>query len=402
MTDSGYRRTSAIDRPRTTADHESRSARAAIAYRHVVERGTLRGLALFRWASWLWMAVVVLLNRNDLARPLLAWSLVTIAFLVTIATTLGASAAPRRLLTPPFVFGELAVAFVLQFAGGWAYGTDPFASAHSLGSAWPLAGVLGSGTAWGAVRAGVAGGAIGAARLLQPLTAGIGFAAIERSQWFSIASSIVLYVLAGAISGHVADLLRRLERDISAAKARDEVARTLHDGVLQTLAIIEHRADDPQLARLAREQDRELREYLFGSADPHDIDERPDLGRSLRRAAATFEDRFDGRAVVVLAPDLGPVSPTAVDAVAGAVSESLTNAGKHGRARTVHVYIEPDDELGLMCSIRDDGVGFDVGGVDEGVGLGRSVRARIDDVGGRVEIESWIGTGTEVRLWLPR
>ena len=81
----------------------------------------------------------------------------------------------------------------------------------------------------------------------------------------SIASTTVLYGLAGAVAGQVTTLLRRAERQISAARAREEIARTLHDGVLQTLAIVERRAGDAELAPLAREQERDLREYLFGT-----------------------------------------------------------------------------------------------------------------------------------------
>jgi signal transduction histidine kinase len=233
------------------------------------------------------------------------------------------------------------------------------------------------------------------------LTAGVAFADIERSQWFSVASSMILYVLAGAISGHVADLLRRLERDISAARARDEVARTLHDGVLQTLAIIERRADDVALARLAREQERELREYLFGIGAAVEHGGARDVGPTLREVAAKFEDRFDGRAHIVLAPDLPTFAAERVAALGGAVGEALTNAGKHGDATTVFVYVEPDDDVGVVCSVRDNGCGFDPAKIVEGVGLRRSIRERIDEMGGRVEIESRLGGGTEVRLWLP-
>ena len=343
------------------------------------------------------MAVVVGLNRDDLRHAWVAWLLVGLAFAVTVVATLAATTRPERLTSPPFVLAELALGALLQFGGGWAYRGDPFSSSHAIGSAWPLAGVLTAGAVWGAVRTGALGGVIGACRILQPVTAGIALGDVERSQWFSIASTIILYLLAGAISGHVSDLMRRLERDISTARARDEVARTLHDGVLQTLAIIERRSDDPQLARLAREQDRELRAYLAGSHAAT----APTLEPRLRAVAARFEDRFEARASIVVAPDLVEPDAAGTDALCGAVGEALANAGRHGGATSTTIYVEPDGESGLVCSVRDNGIGFDGAVTKEGMGIRESIRARLAEIGGHVEIDSRPGHGTEVRLWLP-
>jgi len=368
----------------------------------------LRGIALFRWGAWAWMATVVVLNRDDLRRPWVAWLLVAAALAVTVAATVTVRSDPHRLLSTPAILGELALGCALQFAGGLAYGADPFSSAHSLGSAWPLAGVFTAGSRMGALPAALAGSALGIARVFQPIAAGTPLADVERSQWFSVASTVILYTLAGGVGGHVTKLLDRYERDIGAARARDEVARTLHDGVLQTLLIIERRADNPQLARLAREQERDLRAYLFGGSLFDDVPSAPhrggvsDLGPSLWAAAARFEDSFTGRVDVVLAPDLPRCKAPIGDALVGAVGEALTNAGKHAHAAHVTIYVEPaDDGNGIACSVRDDGSGFDVGTTREGVGLSQSIRGRLAEVGGSVEIESRAGAGTEVRLWLP-
>ena len=119
------------------------------------------------------------------------------------------------------------------------------------------------------------------------------------------------------------------------------------------------------------------------------------------RAAGRYEDAFGGRVDVVVAPDLPALSAEHVDALAGAVGEALVNAGKHGHARRVTVFTEPGDDGGIECSVHDDGRGFDVSKVREGVGLSRSIRGRMEEVGGRVAIDSRPGAGTEVRLWLP-
>ena len=82
----------------------------------------------------------------------------------------------------------------------------------------------------------------------------------------------------------------------------------------------------------------------------------------------------------------------------GAVTEALTNAAKHGRATNVTVFVERDDD-GIFVSVKDDGVGFDPESTDDGVGLARSIRARMREIGGRVEVDSRPGSGAEVRLW---
>jgi signal transduction histidine kinase len=197
-----------------------------------------------------------------------------------------------------------------------------------------------------------------------------------------------LYALAGGALGLAAERLRR-------AEAREELARTLHDGVLQTLAIIQRRGD-PDLARLAHEQERELREYLYGTGRVAGAG--GDLGTALRAAGARFEDRFGATARIVLADDLPRLADAVVDALAGAVAEAMTNAAKHGDARVVTVYAEPADDGGVVCTVKDDGHGFDPATTTEGSGLTSSIRGRMAEVGGTVEVSSRPGRGTEVLL----
>lgn len=368
-----------------------------------MQRGVLRGIAVFRWGAWAWMTVVLTLNRDELRRPWVAWALVSLALAFTGAATLLAERDPDRLVAAPTVLTELALGAALNVAGGWAYASgDAFSSVHSLGSAWPLAGVLTAGVAWGITPAAFAGLAIGAARFAAPFANGLRPSELTGSNWFSLASSTLLSLLAGAVTAHLSNLLRRAEREVSTSRAREEVARALHDGVLQTLAVIERRADNPDLARLAREQERDLRAFLFGGGPTAEHGGAADVGPALRAAAARFEDAFGGRADVVLAPDLPPLDAKRAGALAGAVGEALVNAGKHGGASRVTVYAEPDESgRGVLCSVRDDGSGFDTSTVAEGVGISRSIRGRVEDAGGSVEIDSRPGAGTEVRLWLP-
>ena len=379
----------------------------------------LQGLAAFRWGAWLWMATVLLVSRGDLARPWLAVSLVGAALAVTGFDTVLLRRDPDALLRPGPLVGELAVGAALVLCDGWAYGADhAFSTSQSLGSVWPLAGILGAGVAFGPLAGLTAGVTLGLARVGATLANG---AEVDTGgKVLSLTNTVVFYALGGAATGYVAGLLRRAESQISAARAREEVARTLHDGVLQTLAVVERRATDPGLARLAREQERELREYLFGVAAQRSDGDRGaglrgsnaaaaatvgpgggDLGAALRAAAARFEDSFGGRAQVLVAEDLPALPPERVAALAGAAGEALMNAGKHGRAGRVTVFVEPADEGGVFCSVKDDGSGFDPVTTPPGQGLTRSIRERMEEAGGRADVNSRPGAGAEVCLWLP-
>jgi signal transduction histidine kinase len=304
------------------------------------------------------------------------------------------------MLRPAPVAIELACGLALVLCDGWAYGSGhAFATSQSLGVGWPVAGVLTAGIAWGPAAGGVAGVAMGAARFGSTLANGVALSSLTSGRITSLVSTAVLYASAGAVAGYVATLLRRAEREISAARAREDMARTLHDGVLQTLAVVERRADDPALARLAREQERELREYLFGTAVAT-VGAGGDLGSALRATAGRFEDNFGGRVQVLVADDIPKLRREAVDALAGAVGEALTNAGKHGAADRVTVYVEPQDR-GVFCSVKDNGSGFDIAKTREGIGLTQSIRGRLSEAGGRVEVRSRPGDGAEVCLWIP-
>jgi signal transduction histidine kinase len=350
------------------------------------------------------MAVVLLLHRDEFERPILGVVVVAVTLAWTVTATVLLERAPHALVQLPAIVVELTIGGLLGLAGALVYGdatsaADAFSSVRTIGFAWPIVGIMSAGVAFGAWFGFFAGLAVAAPRWIAPLSSGVDFADFESGHWFSLSSTTILYALSGAVAGYVTMLLLRAENEVAEARAREAVARTLHDGVLQTLAVIERRADDPDLARLAREQERDLREFLFGAVAANGAGD--DLGPRLRRAAARFEDRFGGRVEVVLAPDLPRLDADRTDALAGAVGEALANAGKHGGALRVTVYAEPDDRGGVRCSVRDDGRGFDPAQTTEGVGMSRSLRGRMEDVGGDVEVESRPGAGTEVRLWLP-
>lgn len=343
------------------------------------------------------MATVALLNRDRLERPAVAVVLIVTALALTAAATLALRESQLTLLRPAVVATELAIGAALVLADGWAYAPGhAFSAEQSLGSVWPLVGVLTAGVALGPVAGASAGAVLALARVGSVLANG---ASDWRSEHvLSLVNTGVFYALAGATAGYLYRLLRTAEREVSMVRAREEMARTLHDGVLQTLALVERRAGDEALAKLARDQERELREYLFGTTP------RPrgaaDLGAAVLRLGSRYEEVFGGRVQVLVPDDLPALPATKVEALAGAIGEALTNAGKHGGARHITVYAEPGDGE-VFCSVKDDGSGFDPASTTEGVGLRSSIRGRITELGGRVEVASSPQGSTEVRLWLP-
>jgi signal transduction histidine kinase len=367
-----------------------------------LERGLLSGVAAFRWLAWAWLAVLLVVSRDDLtassSRPWVAVVLAGAALAVTAGATLLARTSAARLISMPWLVLELVVGFALGAGDPLAYGG---AHPQSLASVWPLAGILSAGIAFAGRGGLLAGMFVGCGRLAGDLLdAGVrdDDSVLSTVTTVSAVSTIVLYALAGGVAGFAAVKLREAEGRIALARAREEVARTLHDGVLQTLAIVQRRAADAELVRLAHEQERELREYLFGT--PVSLGGGGDLGVALRAVAAQFEDRYEATARVVVADDLPAIRSAVCDALAGAVAEAMTNAGKHGHARTVTVYAEPEDGQ-VFCSVKDDGAGYDTAVVVEGIGLRSSIRGRIGEVGGTVEVDSSPGRGTEVRLRVP-
>lgn len=356
----------------------------------------LQGLATFRWAAWVWLVTMLAVSRNNLARPAVAIAAAGAALAMCAWATSLLHARPALLLDHRVVLVELCIGASLLFLDGVvAEPNTLFTTRQSLGSAYPFTGILSAGIAGGPIAGAVAGVVLGAARLGAVIANGTGLSDAGRA--LSLLNTTVFYALTGAVAGYLVRRLMRDEEAIATANARAEMARTLHDGVLQTLALVERRVGDPALAQLARDTERDLRDYLAGStATGTDAD----FAGRLSRLATGCEHRFGVRVDLVVADDLVPPSASSATALLGAVGEALNNVGKHAGARSVIVYVEPQDS-GLFCSVRDDGCGFDTAATSEGMGLRESIRARVASVGGTTTLRSWPGDGTEVCLWAP-
>ncbi|HVM09768.1 MAG TPA: ATP-binding protein [Acidimicrobiales bacterium] len=358
-----------------------------------MQRSVLQGLGVFRWAAWMWVALVVAFSPADMVREWLAALLLVVSFAFTFVWWRWRHQ-PERVLHPTMVAVELVIgASMLALDGLVRPEGEVFISGQSLASVWPLTGLISASIVLGPAAGAVAGVGLGGCRYLSTVLNDV--TDYGDGRVLSMMSTAVMYAMAGAAFGYVYRLLQQAREEVAAAAAREEIARTLHDGVLQTLALVERRATDPALSRLAREQERDLRNYLFG--DQQATGE--DLGAALRRCAGRFEETFGGRVQVLVPDDLPRLPETLVHALSGAVGEALTNAGKHGEAERVVVFVDVDGEV--FCSVKDDGRGFDPSTTVEGVGLSRSIRGRMADVDGTVAVVSAPGEGTEVSLRVP-
>lgn len=81
--------------------------------------------------------------------------------------------------------------------------------------------------------------------------------------------------------------------------------------------------------------------------------------------------------------------------------EALRNIVRHAKAKTVSVLLQPR-EAGLELTVVDDGIGFDINGARERPSLGHaSMRERVRQLEGDLQIRSVPGSGTTIVAWVP-
>jgi signal transduction histidine kinase len=231
------------------------------------------------------------------------------------------------------------------------------------------------------------------------LWAGLGVDGIDERVLAGFAGAIIVLVV-------VAPRWVRNSRALSAERARKarveeraEVAEMVHDSVLQTLALIQSRADDPsEVKALARTQERDLRERLFGERDPEA--EPTSIATALRAVAAEVEDAHRVKIDVVTVGD-GPLDERSAALVAAA-REALSNAARHAPDAPLSLFGEVDERR-VEAFVRDRGPGFDLAAVPaDRRGIADSIVARMVRHGGHAAVRTAPGGGCEVRLVMER
>jgi signal transduction histidine kinase len=186
------------------------------------------------------------------------------------------------------------------------------------------------------------------------------------------------------------------------AEERARMAAHVHDSVLQTLALIQRSADDPQhVVQLARTQERELRSWLFEGRPPGSIGED---ATTLSEGIGVLQRQVEAdHGVTVQVVVVGDCELTdGLRALLDASKEATVNAAKWSGASQISLYAEVEPDV-VTLFVRDRGRGFDPDGVAEGhQGIALSIRARMARFGGSVLIRSAPGRGAEVELSMPR
>lgn len=187
-----------------------------------------------------------------------------------------------------------------------------------------------------------------------------------------------------------------MERAAEAERA--DIASRIHDSVLQTLTMIQKNSQEPETVTLARSQERQLRQWLFGveeSVAPETL-----LG-AVRVACGEVEDQYGIRVRPVLIGEDRPTNDASLVLVL-AGREAMVNAAKHSGCDEINVFVDAEDPTGrIELFVRDRGPGFAVDSIPEDrQGVRQSILGRMERAGGSVEIDSGPG-GTEVIITLP-
>jgi signal transduction histidine kinase len=237
--------------------------------------------------------------------------------------------------------------------------------------------------------------------MLGGLAAAIGSTQSFEGLWTTLLATAVL---TAGLALVVAPFVQRLAGGADAerrqrirAEERADLAAHLHDSVLQTLTLIQNRAADPKVtSALARQQERELRRWLYADqvADPA-----TGFRDALEAAAAEIEDQYTVTIECVLVGE-APLEPNLRAALA-ASREAMINAAKFAGTPLISVYAEVGNGRAEV-NVRDRGVGFDPAAVPpDRRGIADSIVNRIDRVNGHTSIRTEPGAGTEVRIDVP-
>jgi len=360
-----------------------------------------RAIAVYRIVALVYVAILVVRNVQEYERPMLAWPVLAVTAGWTVLTTYAYADPARR--RPVLLGADLLITMGVMAASVWVVGRVALEHGKpTLAVAWHVAPVIAWAVAGGRRWGVLAALAMGATDL------------VVRAHYDQASfTGTVLMLLAAYAVGTLVRLSEtsqiRLQRAIeleAATRERERLARDIHDGVLQVLALVKRRGagldgEAGELARLAGEQEAALRALVTGpTASAVDDNAEVDL--------MTLLGPYASATVSIAAPAAAVRLPAKVaDEIAAAVAAALDNVVRHCEPGTKAYVLVEDEPWEVTVSVRDEGGGIDAerlaAAAEQGrLGVAQSIRGRIADLKGTVRITSAPGQGTEVELAVPR
>lgn len=362
-----------------------------------------RAAQVFRLFSWVYAGVFFVSKNSELDRPVLGMVLFGVLTVWSVACAVAYLRGFGR--NRVWVLAEVAVVVVLMAS------TPVVASAQwtSANQAWPTTLWATNAVVSSAILAGPVPGMVTGLIVMGTAAALKGTIAVDLVR----TPTILIELAVGLAVGMAASTARRahaeLERATRLAAAlaeRERLSRQVHDGVMQVLALVSRRGREiggeaAQLAEVAGEQERALRRLVSVADTAQDGDVSvTDLGALLRGYASD-------RVAVSLPAVAVYLDARVADEVLAAAVNVLTNVERHaGPGAKAYVLLE---DLGgsVVVSIRDDGRGIPAGRLAEAenegrVGVSKSIRGRMQALGGEAVLTTSEGGGTEWELTVPR
>ncbi|MFE5685469.1 MacS family sensor histidine kinase [Streptomyces sp. NPDC056512] len=388
-----------------------------------VEQPLWRALTAYRLLTMLYAIGLFITARDRFDRPWVAIGYFVILVVWTLATlprVANAASCTKRFLTADLI---VALAGILL---------TPVAVEHSrivaggptLPSIWTAGAVLAYAVKGGWRWAAFASLLVGVANVVQR-------GAFSRDTLHNV----LLVCIASIAIGYVVEVARASERTLAraleiqaATRERERLARDIHDGVLQVLAMVQRRGtalggEAAELGRMAGEQEVALRTLVAGGLVPASracedasqgalvgaVEEPDDLpGASAPRDLRPLLAPHAGARVSFAEPG-APVflPPVAAKELAAAVGAAMDNVRRHAGADARSWILVEDEPDAVIVTVRDDGPGIPEGRLVQAEGEGRlgvaqSIRGRLRDIGGTAELISVPGQGTEVELRVPK
>ncbi|MGH3356026.1 MAG: MacS family sensor histidine kinase [Nocardioidaceae bacterium] len=370
-----------------------------------VETSLFRALAVLRAVVLAYAVGVNATRWREFEVPWLGWTVVAAIALWTLVISVVYEDARRR--TTPWLLADLAVAVAALLSTPLVLSQEQLdASEPTVPTFWVSAALIAWAVHWRWAGGMVAAVAISASDL-----------SIRDTVDAAAVGNIFLMFLAAGVIGYCIGLLRdaavarsQAERLAAAAAERERLARDIHDGVLQVLALVQRRGTElggpaADLGRLAGEQEVSLRHLVQQSvsapvgSDTVDDADRADLGTQLDALGS-------GRVTVSTTGEPLWVPAYTARQVVAAVRAALDNTATHA-GPDAHAWVLVEEETDeIVVSVRDDGPGIPDGRLDAATAEGRmgvamSICGRLRDLGGDARLSTGPDTGVEWEMHIP-